>query len=227
MYRYYVTAPASPDGTGRTDPILRLSAPRVEAFIAATLARYMGLPELPADQLGDLVARVEARTTTTHLILRLGALFPEQPVEVAVATLRARIADGEIVGLDDRREGQVHVVLPRSLRLRGARARAIGGALDDQPKVDPKLVNALKRAHRDLSDASASPLCAPSELHGAQAPATHYERKLCRLAFLSPAIQRRILSGRQPAGITLQALVNGEIPLAWTDQSGWLDSLAR
>lgn len=50
------------------------------------------------------------------------------------------------------------------------------------------------------------------------APANPYERKLCRLALLAPDIQKRILQGRQPRGLTLDQLVNGTILTAWPAQ---------
>jgi len=37
-------------------------------------------------------------------------------------------------------------------------------------------------------------------------------------AFLAPDIQRAILEGRQPAGLTAAQLMNAGIPLAWADQ---------
>lgn len=38
------------------------------------------------------------------------------------------------------------------------------------------------------------------------------------LAFLAPDIQRSILEGRQPPGLTLKRLISGEIPLNWAEQ---------
>jgi hypothetical protein len=43
-------------------------------------------------------------------------------------------------------------------------------------------------------------------------------RKLCRLAFLAPDIQRRILEGRQPPGVNLEMLVQVAIPTSWPEQ---------
>jgi hypothetical protein len=43
-------------------------------------------------------------------------------------------------------------------------------------------------------------------------------RKLCRLAFLAPDIQRRILEGRQPPGVNLEMLVQVAIPTSWAAQ---------
>ena len=51
------------------------------------------------------------------------------------------------------------------------------------------------------------------------APDTPYRRRLVRLAFLAPEIQRAIVEGRQSAGLTLAQLLKGPIPLDWSQQA--------
>lgn len=86
---------------------------------------------------------------------------------------------------------------------------------------------APKRAHSDLIALKASPLSPSDEQRGAVAPATQYERQLGRLAFLAPELQRRILAGDQPRGVTLRAILKSEMPLAWADQTAWLERISR
>jgi hypothetical protein len=75
------------------------------------------------------------------------------------------------------------------------------------------LVKALRAAHALLGrDASGSPVLEV-------APATTYHRRLVRLAFLAPDLQRAILSGRQPQGLALAALMDAQLPLLWTEQA--------
>jgi MobA-like NTP transferase domain len=45
-YRYYVTAPASPEASGGTPAILRLSAPATEQFLADLMRRLSGRTEI-------------------------------------------------------------------------------------------------------------------------------------------------------------------------------------
>lgn len=45
-----------------------------------------------------------------------------------------------------------------------------------------------------------------------------YLRKLTGLAFLAPDIQRAILEGQQPAGLTLSTLLSASLPLDWQEQ---------
>ncbi len=49
-------------------------------------------------------------------------------------------------------------------------------------------------------------------------PATPHRRKLVRLAFLAPDIQRAILAGRQPHDLSLVRILACDLPLAWDDQ---------
>jgi hypothetical protein len=42
--------------------------------------------------------------------------------------------------------------------------------------------------------------------------------RLMRVAFLSPDLNRAILEGRQPPGLTLQAVITRDVPLIWQDQ---------
>ena len=51
------------------------------------------------------------------------------------------------------------------------------------------------------------------------APDTPHRRRLVRLAFLAPDIQRGIVEGRQSAGLTLTQLLKGPIPLDWSQQA--------
>ena len=43
-------------------------------------------------------------------------------------------------------------------------------------------------------------------------------RRILRLAFLAPDLQRAILEGRQPRDLTLAHLIEGDIPLLWSEQ---------
>jgi hypothetical protein len=80
------------------------------------------------------------------------------------------------------------------------------------------LVGALKRGHAALARLGASPQLRPDGLKDARAPASVYGAKLCRLAILAPDIQRAILEGLQPRAVTLQRLMDAQIPIAWCDQ---------
>jgi hypothetical protein len=52
-------------------------------------------------------------------------------------------------------------------------------------------------------------------------PTPRYERRLARLAFLSPALQAAIIDGRQPPTLTLEKIIRGDLPLDWREQAEW------
>lgn len=49
-------------------------------------------------------------------------------------------------------------------------------------------------------------------------PVSAYDRKLCRLAFLAPDIQRQICNGGQPLELTLERLMTDGVPVSWSAQ---------
>jgi hypothetical protein len=53
-------------------------------------------------------------------------------------------------------------------------------------------------------------------------PSTPWRRRLVRLAFLAPDLQRAILKGRQPPGLTLSRLLENPVPMNWADQKKYL-----
>ena len=77
---------------------------------------------------------------------------------------------------------------------------------------NPKLIDALKRAHKLVRrDARGMPIITT-------APKSAYERKLIRLVFLSPRLQQQILDGEQPSGMSVSTLLDNELPLCWSAQ---------
>jgi hypothetical protein len=58
----------------------------------------------------------------------------------------------------------------------------------------------------------------PAQWRRAESVPNSYLRRIVRLAFLAPDIQRAILEGRQPPGLTAQQLAQRGLPLAWADQ---------
>lgn len=60
------------------------------------------------------------------------------------------------------------------------------------------------------------------DLSGAEGIKEAFERRLVELAFLAHDIQRAILEGRQPPGLTLRQLIHHPIPRALSDQQACL-----
>ena len=198
-YRYYVSAARRadlpPDGPAA---IRRIPAPALETRLAAILHRLV--PGEDTDPLA-LPSRVEVYPETLHLLM---------PVEL-MPRLQDRLLAGEQLARDAADPSRLRLTLPLRLQFHGGRTRITGGT-DAAAPPDPVLVRALRAAHAMLDrDAAGAPLLA-------LAPASTYHRRLVRLAFLAPDLQRAILTGRQPPGMTLASLMDAPLPLLWSAQ---------
>ena len=104
------------------------------------------------------------------------------------------------------------------MRLRGGRSWIIGGT-SPLSRRDPVLIRALRAAHAMLgTDDAGLPVIEA-------APPSPYLRRLVRLAFLAPDLQRAILAGRQPPGLTLEQLMRTPMPGLWSEQGAMIEAL--
>ena len=214
IHRYYVLADIQ---LGREDErregaIRRVGADALESLVLHELRRLTDRPGLGADDIAPLLQRLELRPHDTHLVLDRAALFGDDHPELALEDLRGRLGEGERLVVEPGAQA-LRIALPRRMQLRGGRTWSTGRATAPaRPKPDPALVDALRRAHVLAADDT------PRKR-------TFYERNLRRLAFLAPDIQRAILEGRQPVGVTLQVLMQAEPPPSWRAQAEWVVGL--
>lgn len=213
-YRYYVSSDVLRTGstTNSNVAVRRISASRIETLVSASLSRIFGLPEKCdwADVEASL-QQVNVGPTSVELILR-GA------EDLDIDELTARAAGWAVV---DRHKGQTKCTVSAQSILRGGRTLLIGpngGHALQETRQDPKLVDALKSAHSWQVKLNASPLAVPDTLAKAEVHPDSYIRRLSRIAFLAPDIQRAILDGRQPAGLTIKKLLGTNLPLDWGQQ---------
>jgi FtsP/CotA-like multicopper oxidase with cupredoxin domain len=223
-YRYYVSAPlqqgraaelapgasngmrpvrgtakrmagADPD---RVTALRRVASDAIEARIGAILTRL--LPDAPGDML-QVPLRIELHPGSLHILL---------PVKLR-ATVEAHLIAGETLAQEAGASSLLRLTCPIGLHRRGGRTD-VTATSKDGPRSDPTLVRALRAAHAMVArDASGLPRIDV-------APASPHQRRLIRLAFLSPGLQLCILDGRQPQGLTLARLIDAEIPLCWDAQ---------
>ena len=201
VYRYYVSAPLQ-QGARRPvddDAIRRVPAPALEARLAEIIRRTAS-PKVP-DPL-SLVTRVEVHAKSLQLLMPVAHL----------PKVGDRLVDGERADVDPTDPSQLRLIVPIRMRLHGGRTWIIGGK-PPAPRPDRVLVQALRTAHAMVRrNANGMPTLD-------SAPASPYARRLIRLAFLAPDLQRAILAGRQPPGLTLSELLAGPLPLLWTGQA--------
>ena len=102
------------------------------------------------------------------------------------------------------------VAIEFALPLRGGKRHIILGKRCPRRK-DPTLITALRRAHAMVSKDRGMPLAT-------EVSRSPYERRIQRLAFLAPDIQRVIVDGVQPPGLNLERLIKTVLPICWDDQ---------
>ena len=103
---------------------------------------------------------------------------------------------------------------PFKTRRRGVETKIIVG--DMKPAPDRTLLRGLAKAHRWVANLQEGiPI---AEIARRENVSEAYIRTRVQLAFLSPKLQQAILDGTQPAGLTLEKLVRGQLPLDWTSQ---------
>ena len=200
LYRYYVSATLQQGQRCKdaADAPRRVSAPRVEGTLTEVLQRLV--PNGPNSPL-ELIARVEVRAQKVLLLLPVAHL----------AELRGRIGAGETAEADPTDRTLCRVILPLRFAIRGGKTEAVGGT-PGEARPDPVLIKALRAAHDIVcTDRTGAPTLNAS-------PETPHRRKLVRLAFLAPDIQRAILTGNQPRDLSLARILERDLPLLWNEQ---------
>lgn len=197
-YRYYVSASLQQGAQHSRDPdiIQRISADRIEEAVGLAAMR--------------LVTGVDPDTLAPIERVDLG----EDYLVITAPAKRLqldRLEDTDRVDDPDGSSAPTRILIAGSVKPARGSSAIIAGRTERCGK-DEKLIAALKRAYTMVSrDGKGRPI-----IHSA--PPSPYERQLIRLAFLSPDIQRQILAGDQPAGMTLASLLDTEIPLSWERQ---------
>jgi site-specific DNA recombinase len=211
LYRYYVSAPLQQGGRRSAEDTTprRVSGPALEEALALALCRL--LPE-DAEKDADPLARirrVEVLRDCVELVLPIGLIRQLEP----------RLATGEMAAVDPADPAHLRLKLPLRLLTHRGRTEVLAAALHPR-KADPVLVAALRSAHHMLErDTHGRPVLAA-------APDTSHRRRLIRLAFLAPDLQRAILAGEQPERLTLARFLDGDLPLSWAAQRRMFAAIA-
>jgi hypothetical protein len=198
-YRYYT--PASCQAGPKPGIEVRLPSDRFEAQLRVLLQR---IAPPGTDALG----------LATRLELHSHQLLIDLPASLGGAIRRALAADEhcELIDRENVRWG-----IPWTWPRRGC---VTLGQSRLNARRDPVLIKALRSAHAMLDhDRKGRPLLS-------EVPGPRYQRRLARLAFLSPRLQQAIIEGRQPLGLTLEHLVRNPLPLRWDEQERLIAQLA-
>ncbi|MFC3085394.1 recombinase family protein [Tabrizicola soli] len=211
LYRYYVSAPLQQGArrsAGDTGP-RRASGPALEESLATALRRLM--PEdmrMDVDPLARIL-RIEVLRDGVEVVLPITLLRRLEP----------RLATGEQAAVDPADPTHLRLELPLRLSTHRGRTEILAAAPRPR-KADPVLVAALRSAQQMF-------------MRGTQgrptldaAPDTSHRRRLVRLAFLAPDLQRAILAGEQPENLTLARFLDSDLPLSWAAQRRMFEVIA-
>lgn len=198
VYRYYVSAPLSKGPRKGNESLQRIPATAMERVVERQIARLIPNNH---DQSISFPTRIEVHNRTVQILL---------PVE-HLAAIREKLEGKERVEVDPAEPNNLRLSIPiRMQRHGGKRIIKSTGPTETQP--DDVLIKALRTAHSMLeTDSKGMPTLQI-------APKSPYERRLLKLAFLAPDIQKAILNGRQLAGLTLERLIHGGVPSCWAEQ---------
>jgi hypothetical protein len=223
--RYYVSNRLI---SGGTDPRgWRLPAPALEQAVADITAQHIGnlarghrICLQPDLQRGDAI-QARARSLASRFSEGSSDLLEKLVVEGRIEKHRivlllqaAALAEALDIQPDEIDPSALRIAAPFALRRRGVEGRIVVG--NREPEPDRTLLRALSRAHAWVADLHTGKLL--SEIAAATRHSGSYIRTRAQLAFLSPAIQRAILEGRQPPDLTLEQMIRKPVPLDWDKQ---------
>lgn len=219
-YRYYVSTGAQRGGNAKGD-IQRLSALQVERAVLELLHRWCAdRLDSSWDSAGRALLQLDVHAE--HLLARLSCSTMKLPHEDSREVLRlveSTLVSGERAWLDERDE--LWVRAPVRLVFRGGRTWFLSGQHGRghaKWELDRSLVQALMKAH-DIAVKAGVSAGRPSEVETRETRQMDpYERKLVRLSFLAPDIQRLIVTGRQPPMMMLQDLMTAQFSPCWAEQ---------
>lgn len=202
LYRYYVSSTLQTGSQrAREDKLRRVSARELERTVEELLARVA--PEL--EERLAAVTRIDVHADALIILFRT----------LHTSLGRRELETGEQLERMD--GGDLRLTSPVRMKLRGGRT-VITGRVPQPVRRDAVLIKALRRAHVMIGDDRGMPT-----IHAA--PESPYDRRMIRLAFLSPDLQADILAGRQPRGLTLEWLMKNPLPPCWTAQKRMLAAL--
>lgn len=112
----------------------------------------------------------------------------------------------------------VRITVAGPLKLRGGIKRVEGWSKEDLsssvPRLDNSLIRALARAHRWRAAIEQGEIAGIDDLAKREGLHRRRVRELLRLAFLAPDVQRAIVDGQQPGGLTIERLTEVGPPIS-------------
>ncbi len=217
VYRYYATNPAKAGQAGK--PGQRAPAVLLETLVLAR-SRELGVGMSEVQPWSDL------RSAIVGIRLERRALvITYRSDRLAEREEAPPLPGGELKVDADHAVLTLPVVVTRSGPSR-VLAPSGGGAAISKVERDAILLRALVRAESWRRSLVAGEFATIAALAASQSLAATYVQRVLRLAFLAPDLKLAILTGQQPAGLTLERFMRCDLPLKWASQRSLFHSSA-
>lgn len=206
-YHYYVCAALQTGGSVPANVVSRVPAQALEDTVIERLRHWSGRA---ATSIAELTQSLQ-RITVHRDAITLDVSPPAHEDWVANLTPQERLIcdDGD----------KLRIACAIKICTQGGRTWLIQPATGPRrSRPDRALIAGLRRSHAELRSRGIDVSDSRADLADATGMGEPYLRKLSKLAFLAPDIQRAILEGRQPTGLTLADLLSANIPLDWHAQ---------
>lgn len=241
-YRYYISSRLKTGNSGKTDG-WRIPASEIEAIILQQIQKLLADKpmlsgwlqeaghatsiEMGLARAGEASRLLEttASSTETHAIVRTVIRRIDLASDhIRIAFDRSSIANWLAAGTalqPDASGADLHIVdLALSIRRRGVERRlVIEGQGASLRRPDQPLIDMVARAHAYIEALTDGQALGRKDV--AKRFGVHPEdvSRVLPLAFLSPRIVEAILTGQQPADLSVRHLArNIELPIRWEDQ---------
>ncbi|WP_324751003.1 recombinase family protein [Sphingomonas sp. LY54] len=205
-YPYYISRiPASHPGAARV--LRRVPGASVEDVLISSLRRWSGRQTSSWIDLLPFLKRVELHRDC--IVVELAPPMHENWTGAMDAAEEWAITSA----------GRLQIIHPVRIVTRGAcTSRVEAASPKGRARPDKSLIAGLRRSHAELNSRGIDMTDLRSQQEHARGMGDPYLRKLSKLALLAPDIQRSILEGLQPSGLTLGRLLDVDLPLRWDEQ---------
>jgi DNA invertase Pin-like site-specific DNA recombinase len=202
-----------------------------DAESATRLADVLTAAQKLSTQYSELEGHVEKqnvlRTVFASITLRTDAMI----LDIVCGRLIAMLLDGTADQQGPAQphgaaDGTITITVPITLKRRGVEAKIVlEGSPPASPTRDPMLIAIIAKAHhylQALTDGSGAGHTEVAEQLGIHGPDIS---RILPMAFLAPKITEAILTGRQPADLTIAKLTRRlDLPMSWSEQADLLES---
>ncbi len=167
--------------------------------------------------IGGRIDGLIAELDGPHATALLRALVAEvriAPGRMVVTVAAELLADRLDIAPERLNPAQLSIEAPFRIRRRGVETKVV---LGDRPaEVDKVLIRNLVKARDWFAALSRGESYA--EIAEREGIWKQRIQQLLPLAFLAPEIVQQIAEGRQPLGLTTEALINSDLPIDWAAQ---------